>query len=72
MQQGARVLTLVLHTSEGLEALHAAGGRRFMVWQFVAGESVPLVNTINGLLNQVRHLRLPRKAAIIPPMKPFY
>jgi hypothetical protein len=44
---------------EGLEALHAAGGRRFMVWQFVAGESVPLVNTINGLLNQVKFSTMP-------------
>ena len=38
---------------EGLEALHAAGARKFLVWDVVAGEIVPLVNTLNGLLNNV-------------------
>ncbi len=58
---GAQLLTVPVmpRRREGLEALHAAGGRRFMVWQFVAGESVPLVNTINGLLNQVKFSTMP-------------
>ncbi|BDA51463.1 probable phosphatidylcholine-sterol acyltransferase at N-terminal half [Coccomyxa sp. Obi] len=39
--------------SEGLQKLYAAGGRKFIVWHTPAGESVPLVNTINELLNMV-------------------
>ena len=32
--------------------LHAAGGRRYVVFDIVAGELLPLSNTLNGLLNQ--------------------
>lgn len=33
--------------------LYGAGARKFVVWQTPAGEAVPLVNTINELLNMV-------------------
>ena len=39
--------------SDALAKLYAAGARKFIVWQTPAGESVPLVNTINELLNMV-------------------
>jgi hypothetical protein len=39
--------------SDALATLYAAGARKFIVWQTPAGESVPLVNTINELLNMV-------------------
>ena len=37
--------------------LHAAGGRRFIVFDIVAGELLPLSNTLNGLLNEVSRAR---------------
>ena len=42
--------------SDGLTTLYAAGARKFIVWQTPAGESVPLVNTINELLNMVNFI----------------
>ncbi|EIE18330.1 hypothetical protein COCSUDRAFT_60297 [Coccomyxa subellipsoidea C-169] len=42
--------------SDGLTTLYTAGARKFIVWQTPAGESVPLVNTINELLNMVNFI----------------
>ncbi len=41
---------------EGLEVLYTAGGRKFIVWEISAGDVLPLVNTINGYLNEVNHI----------------
>ena len=34
-----------------LESLYRAGGRRFIVWDILAGELLPLVGTVNWLVN---------------------
>lgn len=41
---------------EGLETLYTAGGRKFIVWEVSAGDVLPLINTINDLLNQVNQI----------------
>lgn len=36
-----------------METLYAAGARKFIVWHVSAGDVVPLVNTMNNLLNLI-------------------
>jgi hypothetical protein len=45
------MLKLTIACRNGLEVLYAAGARKFIVWHVSAGDVVPLVNTMNNLLN---------------------
>lgn len=54
---------------QGLEQLYAAGGRKFLVWELIAADVIPVVNHVNTLVNYINavldaaHIALGQKLA---------
>jgi hypothetical protein len=71
-------LTCCLHVHrQGLETLYAAGGRKFLVWELIAADVIPIFNHVNKLVNDVNAIldaahaaagqKLPAEQQLLPP-----